>query len=438
MRRTRACGWTLLALLSPFCLAQDFVPADDLREAGLIKYWQLKLPLGTGQHLADLYLVDDHLYATTNDGDVFALHADTGALRWLRPITREGYRVTRPVHVRDRVIFATPTTILQINRLNGEGLDRYELRFPAGTAPATDGVRLFLGGLDERMHTFNLANIYTGWQVIADGPISSTPVLFEEEASSRSGKSDVLFFASASGHVYSCEAANKALRWQTRTFGSISADLVVAEEGVYVAGREGSLYLLDLLFGETRWKARFSGPLYEAPNVTAGLAFQYCPDDGLVAVNTGQIDIDHRIRWKLRNGRRLLTTNEHNAFVLSQNESIIVANLESGDVSKRIPARGMTLADAALGTTAVYVASPDGRVFCARPRGTPPVTLADVRAALREGAPEEQPVIAAETAEDDGQMSRDEMLKSSRTGMPLGGRSKVSRNFGRGGNGDGN
>jgi len=74
----------VIAVAATAALAQpggDFLPADQLEAAGLAKFWQLRLPLEPGQRLRDVYLVDDQLYACTEDGYVFVIHAYTGTLR---------------------------------------------------------------------------------------------------------------------------------------------------------------------------------------------------------------------------------------------------------------------------------------------------------------------------------------------------------------------
>ena len=155
----RACIWTLITLICPAALAaEDYISSAALYQVGLVKSWQLRVPLEADQTVADMFRVDDQLYLATNDGYVFAVDAETGALRWLRRVTSEGYRVWRPCHSGDRVIFTTPTTVLQLDRRSGEGIDKLRVRFPCGTAPISDGPRFFVGGLDRRFYAFEVVN----------------------------------------------------------------------------------------------------------------------------------------------------------------------------------------------------------------------------------------------------------------------------------------
>jgi outer membrane protein assembly factor BamB len=411
---------TVLALACPGVLAEeDFIPPQPLYQASLVKYWQLQLPLDSGQQVQQAYLVDDHLYLGTQDGYVFALHAPTGVVRWLRPITRSGYPLRRPCHADDRAIFITPVDMQVYDRLSGDPIGRRELRFPAGTAGVSDGIRVFVGGLDRRLYALDVQTQYVDWRVITGGPIGSTPAIH----------GDLVYVADDAGHVYACTRDRKLFQWQASAYDRITADLVVAEAGVFVASRDFSLYLLDLNFGNLRWQARFSGPLYDPPVVTPELVYQYCPADGLVAVEAAAVGVvGERLRWKLPAGRMALAVHGDQVYVLTRNETIAAVQIKTGDVTHTIPAPGLVLGIPAPALETIYLASPDGRVFCARPRGVPPLQKEDLLAALRPPvtaeqepatvAPTTQPVAATEDA-----------LRTRRQGIPVGGKSRVSRQF---------
>lgn len=428
MIHKRLCVWTLVALLSPAVLAEpDFIPFKPLHEIGLQKYWQLQLKLEDDQKVQDVYLVDDHLYVGTQDGYCYCVHAPTGAIRWLRPITSAGYSVRRPCHTDEWTIFVTPTDIQVYRRHTGAPVVRRELRFPPGTPAITDGTRLFIGGVDRRMHTFMVENLFPDWELLVGAPITSTPALYGEH----------LFFANDLGIVYSCTRENKVYHWQSRTYDRVSASLVAREDGVYVASRDQSLYLLPLGGGRSpRWRARFSGPLYEAPVITDELAFQFCPDDGLAAVEVEAIEaVDNRIRWTLPQGRKALGIRENQVFVLSRDEALLAVDMKTGEIQHTVPIKGFSLSIPAVDRDALYLVSPDGRLFCARPEGTPPLSAEDLLAALqppkKPSDEAEKPATDAEETATADEAERDatDPLRSKRRGAPIGGKSKVSKRF---------
>jgi outer membrane protein assembly factor BamB len=421
MLRARTCVWFVLAAICPAALAQgDFLPPGPLEQAGLVKYWQLQLILEKGQRLEKAYLVDDYLYLGTQDGYVFALHAPTGLLRWLRPISRSGYPVRRPCHVGDRVIFVTPSDLQIYERRTGDPVVRHDLRFPAGTGPLSDGVRVFIGGLDRRLYAFDLRTLYIDWEVLTEGAIRSTPVI----------QGELLFFANDQGSVYACVARNKVFRWRFTAYGPISADLVADDRGIFVACQDYSLYLIDPAYGNIRWRTRFSAALDEPPVLTTQNVYQYCPADGLCAVDATTIGPrEDRILWKMPSGRAALTTHEDRVYILTQEDTLVAANAKDGTVMATVPANDLTLPMPAPGSSTVFLASPDGRIFCARPLGVPPLQESDLLAALR--APGAAPEAGLATTQPSSQPAAPpaEWLATQRPGPPSGGKSKVTREY---------
>jgi outer membrane protein assembly factor BamB len=424
----RACLWGLVVLMvSPAVGQGDLIPAEVLHEAGLVKFWQLRLPLERGERLRDAYLVDDQIYLATQDGYVFAVHADTGAIRWLRPVTRSGYRVKRPCHAGQRVIFVTPTTVLQVDRVLGKGIAQHELRFAAGSSAVSDGLNLYLGGINGRLYALDVWEHMEQWKAGMRGAITSAPTLYGE----------VLFVGSDGGDISACVAANKRYRWKTAVSGPIAADLAADANGLYVASQDQSLYLFDFRYGRTRWRARFSGPLYEPPVLTPELAFQFCADDGLAAVNTAWVGVEKRVRWMLPRGRQLLTVDKHLAYVLSRDESILVVRLDDGQVVHEIPAAGFTMAMPAPAGATLWMAGVDGRVFCARPRGVPFARQEDLRRALMPPGTQTGAMEAAAEAGKPAEEQAVDYLRGRQAGRPVGGKSKVSKRFESGTGGSG-
>lgn len=425
MTRSRLCVLSLIALsVCPVVLAEaDFLPADALREAGLTKYWQLRLPLEVDQQLQQAYLVDDTLYLGTQDGYVYAVDALTGVLRWTQPITRSGYVVRRPCHLGDTTIFATPTDFQVYDRRSGEPRARHTLRFPAATGPVADEQRFYIGGLDARVYAFNAADYMIDWKLYVGAPVQTAPALFGEH----------IYVVNENGHISAATRAKKAFYWQSAALGPVVAEPLADEKGVYIACRDQSLYLFDLGFGQIFWRARFAGPLFEAPYVAGDLAYQYCPVEGLAAVETATTaDIEERIRWRVPQGRRALTTDEKNVYVLSIGGELLAVRSRDGQVLHSVPTGGLAIGVPAKDAT-VFLASADGRVFCARPNGAPPLKPADVLNALRpSGAPTSDVPITTRQPTTRPSATLEDWLKSRRTGPPTGGKSKVSRGFEKG------
>ncbi len=419
--RPISCLLSLLALASAAQGQADYIAHEPLESAGFVKLWQLQLPLEAGQEVRDAYQVEDALYVATNDGHVYALHTDSGALRWMREVTTGGYRVTRPSHVGDRVVFVTTSQVTQYDRLSGEPIRRFNLRFPASSGNVSDGTHYYFGSLNRRFYSFDVQADFDTWKAGTNGSILSTPALFGE----------YLFVASDDGGVYACVAADKRFHWQTSTTGPNTADLVADERGVYVASRDRSLYSLNLVNGRVQWRTRLSGPLLVAPVVTPETAYQFESYDGLVAINTGLKDIEERVRWRLPRGLSMLTVLEAAAIVLTRDEAILVVDNQSGAVTAEISAPGFNLCVPRPTERSILLVSRDGRIFNAKPKGAPLVTRSDLRKAIygadATATTSTRPATTRPSAPPAADSSR-----AAPQGPPVGGKSKVSRDYGRG------
>ena len=413
-------GATLaVGLFTGAAIAQDdFISAAALDEAGFVKYWQLPLPLFPGQELDHCYLVDDQVYATTVDGYVYAVDAQTGAIRWMKQITTAGYSIRRPCHHGNLVLFVLPPAIIAYDRYTGTPVHRMDTRFPTGTPAVSDGKLFYVGGIDQRIYAFRLGVDFEVWKTRAEGQVISQPVLLGEH----------LYFVGETGTIYACTASNKRFYWKTTRTGSITADLAADENGIYAASLDYSLYLFDPAFGGLRWRARFSGPLTDPPVLTPKVAYQYCQQDGLVAVNTETVGVTQRIRWKLPNGRTVLTVDGNAVYVYTTDHNILEVDAETGRIGHTIPVAGFNYFMPTTKTVALLLASKDGRLFCARKQGVPIVLAQQVRESLK--GPQE--TAAQTTADTDTTASTDEstdILTTKRPGPPLGGKSKVTKDF---------
>ncbi|MEW6251747.1 MAG: PQQ-binding-like beta-propeller repeat protein [Planctomycetota bacterium] len=435
MMRIRLPALVLLVLGLGFCAAyaaEDYVPPEPLHGMGLTKFWQLQLPLEQGQQVLDAFLVDEMLYFGTNDGFAFAVHAPTGTLRWLRPVTRTGYRVRRPAHAGEHVIFATPTDIQVYQRRNGDPVMRRALEFPGGTGLVCDGRLFFIGGLDKRLYAFGTDDQLLRWRAITSAPISVTPALYQAAADGDAQWS--IYTVNESGDLYAAGADDKVQQWMYPLGERVTAELVVGERGVYVAARDMSLYLLDRDHGTLRWRARFASPLQDPPLVANDLVFQYSAADGIGAVDNTTIGVvDERIRWRFANGRAPLTTYGDTLYALTRDGQLAAVRTKDGAVIAAAPTGGLNITIPVADEPVVYLAAADGRVFCARPRGATPPTREDILDALipkpatqAETAPATQPAKPAPAAQPAATQP------DGGAGALLGGKSKISKEFGGG------
>lgn len=403
----------------------DFVPAEALRDVGLLKHWQLALPL-EGQHqLADVYHLDDTLYATTTSGWVFAIQADTGAMRWMRQITMRGNRLLKPVHKDNVVIFQAKSELILYNRYTGDGLRRVELHFPCNTSPVMDQGRIYLGSSNGRFYAIDRQDYTESAKAMSEGRIYGSLVL----------RDGILFVPGQEGTILAAWTGRWTPYWlqPAQVSGPLSADILVTDDAIYVASLSQSLFKLNRRTGGVIWRHPMSAPLNTKPVLTDTCIYQYNITDGLVSLDPNEASEANRIKWALKRGRALCTIDDSFAFVLDQLGNVVVVRRETGEYVAEVPIPGLTEPQTlpTVDTTVLYLYDREGRLFCAKPIAIKPPSQAEVRLSVLPPAKEpekkeaDEPIAAA--TDDADTSGRNEPLIS---GAALGGTSKISREWG--------
>jgi outer membrane protein assembly factor BamB len=336
------------------------VPDQDLQAAGLSRYWQAHLPLAPGDSVDTAMRVDEVLYAISDLGLLYAVTADTGLIRWARKVAEPDHQIYRPSHVRTStgtgpVILATTRKVLVIDRYSGELLQSFEPPFAAGAGAVADGGIVYMGSAGGRFYSLQLAypEPYKRWEVLADGPVTTTPVLYDR---------NMLLFVGQNGTVFTCRASDKTFKWRSRPGGPIMTEVAVDEDGVYLASLDRSLYKVNLDTGRLAWRVRLPRPLLEGPLAIAHTVFQYCTDHGLSA-----IDADTGTeRWRRPDGRTLAAHTRGGDLLLTEDRRLNLVDHETGDLLQEVDAPAVTAAVSNTLDDAAYVYAADGRVLCVR------------------------------------------------------------------------
>ncbi len=366
----------LLAGAAPI-LADPLVSDAALREAGLTRYWDARLPLNEHDSIAEGYLVDDALYVTTDGGTFFALKADVGLIRWAEKITAADFRIYEPTHMitadgTGLLIIVTAAETFVFDRFSGDRLQTFTPEFNLGTPPVGFDNTLFMGSTDGRVYALRLRTSGGApvqlWAVSVGGAVTAKPILYA---------ADKLLFASHSGDVFSCRAWDKAFDWRFSTGGAIYGTPALDQSGVYVASTDRSLYKVNARTGGLIWQRRFPCRLFEGPIAVSHLVYQFCKSVGLTAVDAASGEP----KWRLPEGRAFVARAMDRDMILSRDHSLLVVDRANGEVLHRIHLPAGTGAAVNVKSDAVYLLGRDGRILCARPADVPYLRSEDVEAA---------------------------------------------------------
>ena len=352
--------------------------AEQIETSSFYKYWAAQVPVRAGDAVRQTYLVDDNLYVITEGGDVFAVHADHGLLRWGTNLAPRGFTIYPPSHLRSDtddgpVLFVTTARAVVLDRYNGDELFSAALPFPPAGGGVGDMLRLILGSGDGYVYSMiwnhpRRSGLVEQWRLRAGAPVTTSIASLDE---------DWLYFATQKGAVVCCGASDKAFGWVQQLGDSVVATPFLDDSGVYVPCLDRSLYRIDPTYGDVYWRHRFPSPLREAPVVIGNVCYQYCPDDGLRAV-----DVDRgELRWQRPDGRSVAAAGPAEVAIKTTSGTVDVVSSVTGETLRSVAVgkdRGVALN---VRDETLYLTGPKGGIECLRSKGAPYLTRQETAAA---------------------------------------------------------
>jgi outer membrane protein assembly factor BamB len=262
--------------------------------------------------------------------------------------------------LKDQIVYATADAI-QIYDMHGNLARTVPLGYTLTSGVAGDKDMLFvaeaypdggrlaaldlnlLGGTtyDPSIHTINA--IPKRWEYLVPGAgIVSTPVLLN----------DAVYVAAENGTIAALATSDREPLWPTdngvfQCYGSVLADLVVDEYGVYAASYGGMLYCLNPNNGKVRWQYFAPSPLTTDPSATKDLVFEFVPGAGVVAIDktaastvdrTKRPTYDRTPRWTAGDCTQFLAEDNKYVYLLRKDHHICACDKDTGKevfVSKR-------------------------------------------------------------------------------------------------------
>jgi outer membrane protein assembly factor BamB len=205
--------------------------------------------------------------ATGGDGELVALNADSGAVRWRRSL---GPSESSPLLEGDRVYvgdwngmvycFAARSGKL-IWRFQADGKVKGGLAFSNG--------RVYFGTYGSSVYALDAAKGTEIWKAGAQPGLVSTGTFYSTPAVAY----DRVYIGSTDGKMYSFGATSGALRWSQSTGGYVYSSPAVWHERVYAGSYSGSFFCFDAATGAVLWSFRANGPISGSPTLIAGRVY---------------------------------------------------------------------------------------------------------------------------------------------------------------------
>lgn len=187
------------------------------------------------------------VYIGGYNGKIYAIHASSGALRWVYP--REANLqpiVGGPVVALDKVfIGSSDGKLYALDADTGDKVWEFQTGDKIWSTPVIDGDRLFIGSFDKKLYALDTT---TGKELWAkpfetQGAIASTPVV----------NNNIVYIGSFDRHLYAVDATNGQQIWQFPVEGEVDnkpenwfwAKPIVYNNTIYAANLDGKVYILN-------------------------------------------------------------------------------------------------------------------------------------------------------------------------------------------------
>jgi PKD repeat protein len=176
-------------------------------------------------------VVDGVVYVGSNDNQVYAFNAGTGAKLWS---TYTNGEVTSSPAVVDGVVYigSKDRHVYALNAVNGTKIWSTYTNDEVTSSPAVvDGV-VYIGSKDRHVYAFNAGTGGKLWSTYTNGEVTSSPAVVD----------GVVYIGSKDRHVYAFNTANGTKIWSIYTNDEVTSSPAVIEGVVYVGSNDNRVY----------------------------------------------------------------------------------------------------------------------------------------------------------------------------------------------------
>jgi outer membrane protein assembly factor BamB len=201
------------------------------------------------------------------DGEVVALNADTGKVRWR---VKMGPTESSPL-VANGLVYVGDWNgkVYALSAATGRTVWTYQTGDKVKDGVALSGNRVFVGSYDSHVYALNARTGKLIWRAGAQERLGSRGTFYSTPAVAY-GR---VYIGSTDGKVYSFGATSGKLRWSRSTGGYVYASPAIWQRLVLVGSYGGDFYALDAATGDVRWRFHANGPISGSATVLNGIVY---------------------------------------------------------------------------------------------------------------------------------------------------------------------
>lgn len=345
---------------------------DDaaMSRAGLATTWHVKLPLAITERIESLSLLEEHVYAISDRGTLFAVRAESGLVQWQQEIALPGdviYPVTHALAAEGLgpVVVTTASSVRMLERETGKEVGNYVLKSPPLSSAVADNERFYCTLAGQRYAAMRRKDGVESWSYTSSGASTVAPHLV----------GDRLLLVNNKGAMHLLEGKQRARIWHSELKAAVLPPLFVSDADLFFTTADHWLYSVDPIVGPAkdkfRWRYRLNSRPSEGPAVAGDMIFQYDPNAGLIALDK----TSGEPRWTAK-ARRLLSVAGGQAFLQADGPVLLLVDAKTGRTQVSIPLQQVDYFPANGLTDAVFLGNRLGEIASLRSRNAKPLSMA--------------------------------------------------------------
>jgi outer membrane protein assembly factor BamB len=201
------------------------------------------------------------------DGEVVALDAETGRIRWRRTI---GPSESSALVAEGRVFVGDWTgRVYAFAARTGRTVWTARTGGKVKSGPSYSGGRVYVGSYDSHVYSFDALTGRRVWRASAQQRLGNRGTFYSTPAVAY-GR---VYIGSTDGKMYSFGAHSGKLRWSHGTGGYVYASPAVWRKRVYAGSYDGRFYCFDAATGDIKWRFRANGHISGSAVVLDGVVY---------------------------------------------------------------------------------------------------------------------------------------------------------------------
>jgi outer membrane protein assembly factor BamB len=325
-----------------------------LEHAKLKIVWENELPLKKAEKQDRFYIAGKYFYSFTDSNYIVSLNKNDGSFIFGRSYAPTGFPVLGFELYGEELFSIIGNQLVEIRAASGVGITQTRLQFGVSCPAVRNSSNFYVAGVDRRVHVLTSDKKIEMFKAAADDDSIITSIVAAE---------DMVIFGTETGKIIAMKFNEPTRLWRFNARSGIAGTLVLDGGDVFASSRDTNVYMVDAATGELVWKFQTQAILNKTPAVTKNAVYQYVWGKGLTAIDRAK----GQLMWKVPGGLGLLAEAGGRAYVITENETLVVMDNKKGKELYSVNFADVTRYVDNTEDSKIYIGDDYGRVACLEP-----------------------------------------------------------------------